>query len=391
VQSCVRRVAAVELTRPNQWRHPVVSRHLIEPDQWTLQSRQHLPLHHFALGDNAKTEIYISSRSGEVVMDTTASERFLAYLGPVAHWLYLPILRRNGPLWTDVIISLSTAGCVLCVLGLIVGLTRFSPRRRFLRRGARSMSPYVGWMKWHHYAGLLFGVVTFTWTFSGLLSMGPFAFLSSGGATEEQRRAVTGTIGGEDGFTLDAIRQALVSADAVLATKELTLVYFRGQPYWLASESPARHVLVDARHPDRPAFARFDEESVSAAARDALDGSAIRDATWMSTYDDYYYDREETRPLPVLRVRCGDPRQTWMYLDPSRGAIALVVRRPDRLNRWLYHGLHSFDAAWLYGSRPVWDVVLIALSLGGIAGAGSSLVPAVRRLRRHSRRWIGRA
>ena len=53
-------------------------------------------------------------------------------------------------------------------------------------------SPYPGWLRWHHYAGLLFGVVTFTWTFSGLLSMDPFPQLDTGGATPAQRTAVQG-------------------------------------------------------------------------------------------------------------------------------------------------------------------------------------------------------
>ena len=55
------------------------------PDQWTLQSRAHLPLHHIALGDHARTEIDVSTRTGDVVMKTTGRERLSAYFGPIAH------------------------------------------------------------------------------------------------------------------------------------------------------------------------------------------------------------------------------------------------------------------------------------------------------------------
>jgi hypothetical protein len=58
-----------------------------------------------------------------------------------------------------------------------------------------------------------------------------------------------------------------------------------------------------------------------------------------------------------------------------------TVGTRDRLNRWLYHGLHSLDPAWLRDRRPLWDVVVIALSLGGTAGVATSLVPAWRRVR----------
>jgi hypothetical protein len=56
------------------------------------------------------------------------------------------------------------------------------------------------------------------------------------------------------------------------------------------------------------------------------------------------------------------------------------------VNRWLYHGLHSLDFPFLYHRRPLWDVVVILLSLGGIASVATSLTPAWRRLRRHAQR-----
>jgi hypothetical protein len=359
---------------------------LAQPDQWTLQSRVHLPLHHVALGDEQGTEIYVSSQTGDVVMEATARERFWGYVGPVAHWLYWPVLRRNSALWADVIIYSSIAGCLLCVLGLTIGVVRLSPARRFSRRGKRVMSPYTGWMKWHHYAGLIFGVTTFTWTFSGLLSMGPFPLLSSGGATADQQRAVIGAVSGARDLTVDAVRAAIRSAQSVLQPKELALIFFRDRSYWLVSESPSRHVLVDAEHPDDGPFDRFEEQSLRAIVGDAVPGAAVTDVSWLSSYDDYYYDRTGERPLPVLRVRYDDAQHTWLYLDPGRGAIALVVRREDRLNRWLYHGLHSLDFKWLYGNRPAWDVMVIALSLGGIAGAVSSIAPLLRRLGGHATR-----
>ncbi len=358
------------------------------PDQWTLQSRAHLPLHLIELGDDGRTELYVSSRTGEVVMETTRRERMLAYLGPVAHWLYLPILRRNGPLWTEVIIWSSLAGCVLCVTGLVAGFLRFAPFRRFSIRGERAMSPYTGWMKWHHYAGLIFGVITLTWTFSGLLSMGPFPLLSSEGVTADQWRAVVGAPPALDAISIGAMQAAIDSASKSLTPKELSLITFRSAAYWIASESPNRRVLAAAATPER-VLQSFDRETMESIAREAMPAVPLIDLEWLGEYDDYYYDRTRERPLPVLRARYGDAQQTWIYLDPSHGAIALVTRRRDRLNRWLYHGLHSLDVSWLHNRRPLWDAVVILLSLGGLAGAASSVLPAWRRLRRHGERMPG--
>lgn len=57
-----------------------------------------------------------------------------------------------------------------------------------------------------------------------------------------------------------------------------------------------------------------------------------------------------------------------------------------RWNRWLYHGLHSLDFPFLYNRRPLWDIVLIVLSAGGLVLSATTLVPSWRRLARHARR-----
>ena len=61
------------------------------------------------------------------------------------------------------------------------------------------------------------------------------------------------------------------------------------------------------------------------------------------------------------------------------------------LNRWLYHGLHSLDFPFLYYRRPLWDVVVIALSLGGLGLTLTTVVPVFRRARRHARHLRARA
>ena len=104
--------------------------------------------------------LYVSAQSGDVVLRTTARERFWGYLGPVTHWVYFTPLRKNGSVWSEFIIWSSLIGCVMCVTGLVWGLWRYSPRSRFRLKRVPSQSPYSGMLKWHHYAGLLFGVIT---------------------------------------------------------------------------------------------------------------------------------------------------------------------------------------------------------------------------------------
>jgi hypothetical protein len=116
----------------------------------------------------------------------------------------------------------------------------------------------------------------------------------------------------------------------------------------------------------------------------------VRTAEWLHEYDAHYYDLRAGRPLPVLRVRYADEAQTWLYVDPRRGAIVQRTDDTRRLRRWLYQGLHSLDFPSIYYKRPLWDIVVIGLSIGGLALSATTLVPAWRRLRRHARGGLSR-
>jgi hypothetical protein len=73
-----------------------------------------------------------------------------------------------------------------------------------------------------------------------------------------------------------------------------------------------------------------------------------------------------------------------MYIDVNRSQLVARVHRMERVERWLYSGLHNLDFAFLYYSEPVWMVTVIVLSLGGLASSGIGLFLGVKRLRRNA-------
>ena len=99
-----------------------------EPDQWTIETavRTTGPLHVISLGDSESTDVYVAANTGEIAMKTDRTSRFWGYAGPVMHWFYFRPLRVRGPLWANLIVYGSLVGCVLCVLGLVIGLYRYS-------------------------------------------------------------------------------------------------------------------------------------------------------------------------------------------------------------------------------------------------------------------------
>lgn len=86
--------------------------------------------------------------------------------------------------------------------------------------------------------------------------------------------------------------------------------------------------------------------------------------------------------LPVLRLKFDDADRTWMQVDPATGQLVGWLRRSDRIHRWLFNGLHSFDVPWLLAHRPAWDVTLWLLSLAGLTISATSIVIGWRALRR---------
>jgi hypothetical protein len=385
--------------------HARHDRYLLAPDQWTLQLRALLPLHRVACGDAEGSFLYVSERTGEVVLATTTRSRLLAYLGPVTHWLYFTPLRRHGELWLRGLLFLSAAGSLLALSGLCVGVARFAWRRRTARC---QRSPYAGLLRWHHYAGLVFGVVTFGWILSGGLSLDPLDWHASTSPSRAQREGVAGGPLRLDGLDPERLRRAAATLASRFAVRELEVVQLRGRTFLLAHQPPeandtrpgkvdrepgdflsaaqalpARLVALDSLEPldgDLP------EAELRAAFAAAMPHARVETVERLARYDAYYYDRAGALPLPVLRARFDDTAHTWLYLDPARGLLLRREERSSRLDRWLYRALHRWDWPGLHERRPLWDLVVIALLLGGLTLSAIPLAPALRRLAGHAAR-----
>jgi hypothetical protein len=114
----------------------------------------------------------------------------------------------------------------------------------------------------------------------------------------------------------------------------------------------------------------------------------VLEARLLPEYDSYYYSRGRQTPLPILRVKFGDPDRTWVYVDPEMSQVVARIHRNDRVERWLYNGLHSLDFSFWYNKRPLWDIGVITLSLGGLASSSIGLFLGIKRLRRGATRVV---
>src|SRR3954465_15722153 len=101
-------------------------------DQWSVPNGfdRHRPLFRVALGDAGVTEVYVSSLTGEIVLDTTRRERGWNLAGSVLHWIYPTVLRSNWSLWDGVVWTLSLLASIAAVLGAVLGVVRLRLRER---------------------------------------------------------------------------------------------------------------------------------------------------------------------------------------------------------------------------------------------------------------------
>lgn len=356
-----------------------------EPDQWTLESPApaQLPMLRFDLTDGLGTRLYVSTAGAEVVTGTTRRGRALAWIGAIPHWIYPTMLRRHVREWSWLIIVLSALGTVMSVTGVAVGLWQWRWRVR-RRRDGRTLarSPYRDWMmRWHHITGLVFGAITCTWIFSGMMSMNPGDWSpgTSPSAAFAQAWAAPAAVRGVGGQSPSVAWRAM--ADAGVSTREFRLSAVGTRPYWLGIDSSGVGTLVHAAS-ERSPVTRLPDADVISAARLALGGIPFADSLTLDAYDSYYRASERgSPPLPVLRLRFADSAGTWLYVEPRTGRLLETWATRSRAERWLYTGLHDLDLAWLLDRRPLWDLVVILLSLGGLAASATGLVAAVRWLR----------
>jgi hypothetical protein len=374
-------------------------RTLDDIDQWTLQQHRSLPLHKFRVYDQAGTELYVSEPTGEIAMLTTERNRALAWISTIPHWFYFTAMRDNQPLWLGFVVWTSAAACVLAVLGLMLSVTQLRKTRPFTLTKA---IPYSGPMRWHYVTGALFGVFTLTWAFSGLVSMEPWAWTEAPGV-EVQREVFTG--GAPDLSKFPAIDATawprLLGSRGI---KEIDFARLQGEHYFVVRLSPdvteatadprerlhAPYDITGRVEPSRVLLHAptlqvrsepFSPDSLVTRLRAATSGAPIATSELLTDYDSYYYSRSRQSPLPVLRVKFGDPADTWVYVDPAMGQVVAEIPYWSRVERWAYNGLHSMDFAFWY-KQPLWDVTMLTLLLGGLTSSCLGLVMGIRRMRR---------
>ncbi len=342
----------------------------IARDQWTVAGYFNAwrPLYQFAADDDAGTELYVSSVNGQVIQTTSSTERFWNWFGAVTHWIYPTALRQNTALWSQVVIWLSIASLFLVIVGIYLGIVQYGARNN------GSKSPYQGLNLWHHYAGLIFGLITMTWLFSGLLSMNPWGALEGAGSFEERSRLQGSPISSAE--VIDFVG-ALGSNSLPTGTVQLRSAPLDGAFAMIAKDSAGHTTRLSA------ATLRPDPLPGNVWSRVAeLVGpdKKVRESGMIESGDNYYFSHHEQVSFPVYRIVFDDAERTRYYFDADTAELIQKYDSDRRWNRWLFLGLHRGDFTSLMRRRPLWDLILLPLLIGVTVGALTGVWMGYRRL-----------
>lgn len=362
---------------------------LISKDIWSGRSHldAHRPLHRVQIHDEASSLAYVSSVTGEVVLVATQAQQRWNYVGAWLHWLYFIYTGGGDTTWRVAILALSAGAFALALTGTIVGIMRW----RFRGRHANgSRSPYRDlFYRWHHVAGMFFAVVTLTALFSGFMSMNPAGVFTSKAPPLDVIAYAGGALAPER-FAIEA-KDVLADIPAAFSPRQIEWRMVDGSPYLVIRDQNGSTLLRDAAEPMATQFIeRLPDQMLMSAGARLVPGAKVKAAQLIEAYDVHYYRAlrhtlygGSERPLPVIKLVFDDADETWVYLDPGTGAVVARLDDRLRLQRWLFSVLHTWDFPSLLSARPLWDLLLIIASLGGIALAGSGAVMGYRRLRWH--------
>lgn len=348
-------------------------------DQWIplAHYKREFPIYKFYFDGPEKYQLYVSSRTANILQFTDSDNRFWAWFGAIPHWVYFTVIRGNQNLWTQFMYWACYLGMFMCFTGFVLGIRSYwlARRKGFLR------SPYKKqWFKWHHITGFFFGIFVFTWILSGYMSMAPlpswlFGKQDSRGFRQSpaERQAPSPA-----DYALDYRKAIALTATSDDPVKTIEWTHYQGIPLYRL-RTVSKEVTLDASTDTIRPF-RITEEMILAAVKRLAGDSTTYSITKMNEYDNYYISRRRPLPLPVYKVTFDNKAKDCYYYN-------LESFRPvhydtnERWKRWLYRGLHTLDIKFLVERPALWTVVIWTLLLGGAVVSFTGIVLSVKYLK----------
>lgn len=350
--------------------------------------KKELPIYKIHFNDKEKTELYMSSQSGEALQHSTHKERVWAWFSAIPHWGYFAWLRQNTALWRRTMITLTALGCLMVFAGCWVTIDVWKKNRR---RSHSTFSPYKKkWYHWHYVSGIFFGLFVFTFTFSGMMSLNSVQeWNASKGekAVSPVKKLQILSVCPEQ-FKLD-YRQVLARYPK---TKEIKWSCFGNHPYYTLKEDK-KEWYIDAADPTMKPL-DLTEEDVCAAihkayGKDSVFQLSAMEISSLNHFETYYRDMNAMyrgqSQLPVWKVEMNDAGNRVFYIHPQTAKVR-YVDTVVRWKYWTYTALHRMRLPGLNSNGTLRKGILWMLLLGGTMVSASGVMLSVNYIRKKYRK-----
>jgi len=352
-------------------------------DQWTVHEQYgpYRPFYKISMADASGTCLYVSLRSGEVIQRTRRAERAWNWVGAVVHWINPTLLRKHQSVWHWTVWSVALLGILLTLAGIWLGVVRYVDLKRRQRPG---ISPFTGWLRWHHSIGLFAAAFVLTWTASGWLTVDRGTLFSRDEPSVIQVDRLRGI-----SLTEAARTFPLLQLRKLRNPRELEVTAVGGHPFLVVRDSgePSSQLMSADDSGTLHASPVIPDNLLLTAVQTAWSPVGTQGIRAIAADDPY---RVRSNPLPdaARRIVLNDQTQTWIQIDAASGQILSVTDRSRRLYRWLVDGLHCFDFPLLNRAGPLRHVLILLASTIGLLFSCTGVVIGVKRLRRSLSRVI---
>ena len=362
---------------------------LTKLDQWIPfgSMKKHLPVYKFHFADEEKHQLYISSKTEEVIQFTDKDQRLWAWLGTIPHWVYFTWLRQDVKLWNQVVVWMSGIGCIMVIAGMWVAVDVW---RKTHRGKKHRFSPYKKkWYHRHYVSGIFFGIFALTFAFSGMMSLEDVPSwishptLSVKPATIMQANAPLPT-----DIPLD-YRVALASAPE---TKQMEWSNFREHPFYTMKGDNSWVSYIDAAGNEVQPL-DLSRAEVTAAVQNVYEAAGLSQEVTIETEELDHFElhyRDMSRMyrgiplLPVWKVTANDKDHSVYYVNPKTGSLR-YVNTTARWEYWMYTALHRLRIPGLNSNVVLRKTLLWILLLGGTVVSLTGVVLGVNYILRKLR------
>ena len=334
-------------------------------DQWTPFSRlrDDLPFYRLHLSGGTGHEVYVSSVTGEVLQESTRSERLWAWVGAIPHWIYFTYIRSQSELWRWIIIVIGAFGTFMALTGFYLGIVHY--RTRAKKKAKKLFSPFPRKRyQWHHFFGTVGGVLIIAWVLTGLLSVVHYP------RTETKDYPIDRLEGKP--LALSEYKTDLTTLR--LGEPELRSLSFTslGDIPILRAEGGKDAHYYDARSAE-PRPLSLDSTEILRELRSVFGPQHHYVTDYLTKYDTYYIHRAGKRPLPVWRVAIDTKDHHTYYVDPKTGSFHMYADN-ERIDAWMFMKFHRLQFTFLVNTPGAWTVVMWVCMLIGLVTSLTGLM-----------------